>query len=66
MSSRKSTSARVRGRQIVRRGVREVRRAEQSFEGTLRENPLAVGAVALAVGAAIGLALPPRTAARLS
>jgi hypothetical protein len=50
--------ARIRGRQMVRRGVREVRRAEQSFEGTLRENPLAVGAVALAVGAAIGLALP--------
>ncbi|MDB4996825.1 MAG: hypothetical protein JWM74_4257 [Myxococcaceae bacterium] len=41
------------------RGARTgVIRAEQGFESQLQENPLAVGAVALAIGAAIGLALP--------
>lgn len=49
---------RLRSRQVVRGAGRQVRRAEQTFESTLRENPLAVGAVALAVGAAIALALP--------
>jgi len=33
-------------------------RLEDSFQRVMRENPLAVGAVSLAVGAAIGLALP--------
>lgn len=33
-------------------------RAEQGFEDAMSSNPLAVGAVALAVGAALGLALP--------
>ena len=33
-------------------------RAEQGFEEAMYSNPLALGAVALAVGAAIGLALP--------
>jgi hypothetical protein len=33
-------------------------RAEDRFGRALQENPLAVGAVALAVGAAVGLALP--------
>jgi ElaB/YqjD/DUF883 family membrane-anchored ribosome-binding protein len=46
------------GRRVVRRAGTQVRRAEQSFESTLRENPLAIGAVAIAIGAAIGLALP--------
>jgi hypothetical protein len=32
--------------------------AEDKFESTLEENPLALGAVALAIGAAIGLAIP--------
>ena len=32
--------------------------AESKFERSLRERPLAVGAVALAVGAAVGLAIP--------
>lgn len=32
--------------------------AEERFEDTLEENPLALGAVALAIGAAIGLAIP--------
>lgn len=34
-------------------------RAEDRFERTLYENPLAVGAVALAMGVAAGFALPP-------
>jgi hypothetical protein len=50
--------ARVRGRQVVRGAGRQIRRAEQGIESTLRENPLALGAVAIAIGAAIGLALP--------
>jgi hypothetical protein len=33
-------------------------RVEDRFEQTLRSNPLAVGAVALALGSAVGLALP--------
>ncbi len=33
-------------------------RLEDGFQRVLRENPLAVGAVALALGAAVGLALP--------
>ncbi|GAC1352676.1 MAG: hypothetical protein NVS3B20_12690 [Polyangiales bacterium] len=35
-----------------------VHRVEAGFETALRENPLAVGAVALAIGAAVGLSLP--------
>jgi hypothetical protein len=50
--------ARVRGRQVMRGAGRQMRRAEQGIESTLRENPLALGAVAIAIGAAIGLALP--------
>jgi hypothetical protein len=34
------------------------RRAETQFERWMRENPLAVGAAALAVGAAVGLSAP--------
>ena len=41
-----------------RRAGREIKRAERGIERTLRDNPLALGAVAIAVGAAIGLALP--------
>jgi uncharacterized protein YjbJ (UPF0337 family) len=41
------------------RGARTgIVRAERGVEDQLQENPLAVGAVALAIGAAIGLALP--------
>jgi len=36
----------------------QAQRAEDRFGRTLQENPLAVGAVALALGAAVGLALP--------
>ena len=58
MAGHFADDVRVRGREVVRGAGRQVRRAEQTFESTLRENPLAVGAVALAVGAAIALALP--------
>jgi hypothetical protein len=50
-ASRLATTATSAGRSAYH-GV------EQGFENTLRDNPLALGAVALAVGAAIGLALP--------
>lgn len=36
----------------------QARRVEQKFQSTLRDNPLAVGAAAVAVGALIGYALP--------
>jgi len=50
--------ARMTGRRVVRRAGHEFERAEAGFERTMRENPLALGAVALAVGAAVGLSLP--------
>lgn len=50
--------ARRTGRRAVRGASRGVRRAEQGIEATLRDNPLALGAVAIAIGAAIGLSLP--------
>jgi ElaB/YqjD/DUF883 family membrane-anchored ribosome-binding protein len=40
------------------RTVYQVERVEDRFQETLRENPLAVGAVALAIGAAVGFTLP--------
>ncbi len=36
----------------------QARRAQRGYERTMRENPLSLGAVALAVGAAVGLAIP--------
>jgi hypothetical protein len=50
--------ARRTGGRVARRAGRQIRRAEQGVESTLRENPLALGAVAIAIGAAIGLSLP--------
>ena len=50
--------ARVRGERVVRGAGRQVVRAERSIESSLRDNPLAFGAVAIAIGAAIGLSLP--------
>ena len=47
-----------RGQRVARGAGRQLMRAERSVESTLRQNPLALGAVAVAVGAAIGLALP--------
>ena len=51
-----STSARVRD--VQTRAVRQAERAVDGFERLLRSNPLMVGAAAMAVGAAVGLALP--------
>lgn len=51
-------NAGAKGRRVVRRAGAQARRAEQGFERELRQNPLAFGAVAVAVGAAIGLLLP--------
>lgn len=48
----------IRGRAMVRGAGRQIVRAERGLEGIIRENPLAAGAVCLAVGAAIGLSLP--------
>jgi uncharacterized protein (DUF2267 family) len=53
-----AADARMQGRRMVDGAGAQARRAEQTFESTLRENPLAVGAVAIALGAAIGLVLP--------
>jgi ElaB/YqjD/DUF883 family membrane-anchored ribosome-binding protein len=50
--------ARQRGGQLARGAGRQVMRVERGAESVMRENPLAVGAVALAIGAAIGLSLP--------
>lgn len=50
--------ARMAGRRAAYGAQREFHRAERTFEGALRDNPLAVGAIALAIGTAVGLALP--------
>ena len=50
--------ARRAGRMAMRRAQMGAHRVEEGFEATMRDNPLAVGAVALAIGAAVGLALP--------
>jgi len=50
--------ARETGRRAVREVGYEARRVERTVEDTMRENPLVVGAIAIAVGAAIGLSLP--------
>lgn len=49
---------RVRSGRAIRGAGREIVRAERSFEHMLEDNPLVFGAVAIAIGAAIGLALP--------
>jgi ElaB/YqjD/DUF883 family membrane-anchored ribosome-binding protein len=43
---------------IANQAQYQAQRVEDRFQQTLHENPLAVGAIALAVGAAVGLALP--------
>jgi len=44
--------------QLADRAQYQAQRAEDTFERSLRENPLAVGAIALALGTAVGLAVP--------
>ncbi|MEO7095344.1 MAG: DUF3618 domain-containing protein [Polyangiales bacterium] len=46
------------GRMAMRRAQMGAHRVEEGFEATMRDNPLAVGAVAVALGAAVGLVLP--------
>ena len=53
--------ARRAGRGAMRSAQAGAHRVEEGFEATMRDNPLAAGAVALAIGAAIGLALPHTT-----
>lgn len=55
---RVARNAGTQGRMVVRRAGVQARRVEQGFERELRDNPLAFGAVAVAIGAAIGLLLP--------
>jgi len=50
--------ARTTGRRVVRGAGRQFHRAEQTLEVAYEDSPMAFGAVALAVGAAVGLALP--------
>lgn len=57
-ASHLASDARMMSRRAIRTAGRQFERAESGIETTLRDNPLAVGAVALAVGAAVGLALP--------
>lgn len=47
-----------RAQQVASQAQRQVRRARGRIETMIDENPLAMGAVALAVGAAIGMLLP--------
>jgi hypothetical protein len=44
--------------QLANQAQHQARRAEERVTSALHENPLAVGAVALALGTAVGLALP--------
>ena len=48
----------ARGNRSARGAGRRNMRAERGIESTLEENPLAIGAVAVAIGAAVGLSLP--------
>ena len=47
-----------RAQQVTHEAQRQVRRARGRFETMFDENPLGMGAIALAVGAAIGMMLP--------
>ena len=47
-----------RAQHVARRAQNEARRVEETFNRKLTEAPLAVGAVALALGTAVGLAVP--------
>lgn len=50
--------ARERVDEFTDRAQERARRTQSQFQRTLQENPLAVGALALAVGTAVGLVLP--------
>ncbi len=50
--------ARTTGRRVVRGAGQQFHRAEATIEVAYEDSPMAFGAVALAIGAAVGLALP--------
>jgi hypothetical protein len=50
--------AQAKAAQWGQQAQRQAQRVEQRFESTMQENPLAIGALAVALGAAIGLAVP--------
>lgn len=53
-----ASSVRDRARQAADTGRRQAERARQGFDYMLREQPLALGAIGLAVGAAVAAAVP--------
>ena len=53
-----ASQAQDRVSQLSSRAQEQARRAGGSFQRMLQENPLAVGAMAIGVGAAVGLAVP--------
>jgi ElaB/YqjD/DUF883 family membrane-anchored ribosome-binding protein len=53
-----SSEARYEAGRMYRGAGRRAMQTERSVENTIRDNPLAAGAVLLAVGAAVGLSLP--------
>jgi hypothetical protein len=61
VAGRLAHDARDRAGHWVEEGRSTVIRAERGIEHVFEDNPLAIGAVAFAVGAAVGLALPTTT-----
>ena len=53
-----ASQAQERASQFGRRAQEQARRAKGGFQRMLQENPLAVGALAVGAGAAVGLAIP--------
>jgi ElaB/YqjD/DUF883 family membrane-anchored ribosome-binding protein len=53
-----ASQAQERASQLGSRAQEQARRAGSGFQRMLQENPLAVGALAVGVGAAVGLAVP--------
>jgi hypothetical protein len=51
-------TVRDRARQAIERGRRQAQRARRGYDYMLREQPLALGAIGLAVGAVIAAAMP--------
>ena len=50
--------AQLSASQLAQQAQRQARQLETRFETTLHDNPLAIGAVVLALGTAVGLAIP--------
>lgn len=56
--SRLGTQAQDQASQLTSHAQDQVQRAKGGFEQSIQENPLAIGALALGVGAAIGFSMP--------